>query len=68
MQQRLRPTPRRPLEADTHEAIADRQFFVGSPSVHLKHEAMIAGLARLDAPPRPNKRLLKSMQTPAPWE
>lgn len=25
-------------------------------------------LARLDAPPRPNKRLLKSMQTPAPWE
>jgi uncharacterized protein (DUF1778 family) len=25
-------------------------------------------LARLDAPPRPNKRLLKSMQTRAPWE
>jgi uncharacterized protein (DUF1778 family) len=25
-------------------------------------------LARLDAPPKPNKRLLKSMQTPAPWE
>jgi uncharacterized protein (DUF1778 family) len=25
-------------------------------------------LARLDAPPRPNKRLLKSMRTPAPWE
>jgi uncharacterized protein (DUF1778 family) len=25
-------------------------------------------LARLDAPPRPNKRLIKSMQTPAPWE
>jgi uncharacterized protein (DUF1778 family) len=25
-------------------------------------------LARLDAPPRPNKRLLKSMRTSAPWE
>jgi uncharacterized protein (DUF1778 family) len=25
-------------------------------------------LARLDAPPRPNKRLLKSMRTPAAWE
>ena len=24
--------------------------------------------ARLDAPPRPNKRLRKSLQTPAPWE
>ena len=25
-------------------------------------------LARLDAPPKPNKRLLKTMQTRAPWE
>jgi len=25
-------------------------------------------LARLDAPPLPNKWLLKSMQTPGPWE
>jgi uncharacterized protein (DUF1778 family) len=25
-------------------------------------------LARLDAPPRPNERLLKSMRTPAPWD
>jgi uncharacterized protein (DUF1778 family) len=25
-------------------------------------------LARLDAPPKPNKRLLKSIRTPAPWE
>jgi uncharacterized protein (DUF1778 family) len=24
-------------------------------------------LARLDAPPRPNKRLLRTMRTPAPW-
>ena len=25
-------------------------------------------LARLDAPPRPNKRLKRSLQMPAPWE
>lgn len=25
-------------------------------------------LARLDAPPKPNKRLLKSMHSPTPWE
>jgi uncharacterized protein (DUF1778 family) len=25
-------------------------------------------LKRLDAPPRPNKRLVKSLRTPAPWE
>jgi uncharacterized protein (DUF1778 family) len=25
-------------------------------------------LARLDAPPKPNKRLRNTMQTPAPWE
>jgi uncharacterized protein (DUF1778 family) len=25
-------------------------------------------LARLDAPPQPNERLRKALQTPAPWE
>jgi len=25
-------------------------------------------LARLDAAPKPNKRLIKSLQTPAPWD
>lgn len=25
-------------------------------------------LKRLDAPPKPNKRLLKTMLTPAPWD
>jgi uncharacterized protein (DUF1778 family) len=25
-------------------------------------------LARLDAPPRPNQRLRRTMQTPAPWD
>ena len=31
-------------------------------------KAYRAFLARLDAPPRPNRRLRKSLQTPAPWE
>ena len=39
----------------------DRTAFAVSP------EAYREFLARLDAPPRPNKRLLKSMQTAAPW-
>jgi uncharacterized protein (DUF1778 family) len=31
-------------------------------------EAFAEFLARLDAPPKPNERLRKTMQTPAPWE
>jgi uncharacterized protein (DUF1778 family) len=31
-------------------------------------KAYRAFVARLDAPPKPNKRLRKSLQTPAPWE
>lgn len=31
-------------------------------------EAYADFLARLDAPPRPNKRLQRTMQTPTPWE
>jgi uncharacterized protein (DUF1778 family) len=31
-------------------------------------KAYSAFVARLDAPPKPNKRLRKSLQTPAPWE
>jgi len=30
-------------------------------------EAYAEFLARLDAPPRPNERLRKTMQTPSPW-
>jgi uncharacterized protein (DUF1778 family) len=44
------------------ETLLDRAVFAVSPEVYREF------LARLDAPPRPNKRLLKSMQTPAPWE
>jgi uncharacterized protein (DUF1778 family) len=44
------------------DALLDRTVFAVSPKAYRQF------LARLDAPPRPNKRLIKSMQTPAPWE
>lgn len=44
------------------EALLDRVVFVVSP------EAYAEFLARLDAPPQPNERLRKTMQTSAPWE
>jgi uncharacterized protein (DUF1778 family) len=44
------------------DALMDRTVVTVSP------KAFRQFLARLDAPPRPNKRLLKSLQTPAPWE
>jgi uncharacterized protein (DUF1778 family) len=44
------------------DAILDRTIFtVGT-------KAYAAFLARLDAPPKPNKRLRRSMRTAAPWE
>jgi uncharacterized protein (DUF1778 family) len=44
------------------DTLLDRTIFMVSPKAYRQF------LARLDAPPRPNKRLRKSMQTPAPWE
>jgi len=44
------------------DTLLDRTVFTVSPKAYRQF------LARLDAPPRPNKRLLKSMHTPAPWE
>jgi len=44
------------------EALLDQTIMTASP------EAYAAFLARLDMPPQPNKRLRKTMQTPAPWE
>lgn len=43
-------------------ALLDRTVFT------VKAKAYRQFLARLDAPPKPNNRLLKSMQTRAPWE
>ncbi len=44
------------------ETMLDRTLVQVSP------EAYDAFLARLDAPPQPNDRLKKTMQTKAPWE
>ena len=44
------------------EALMDQTHFVLSEEVYTEF------LARLDAPPAPNDRLIKMMNTPAPWE
>lgn len=53
------------LEAARHaaeEALLDRTVFAVSPEAHAEF------LARLDAPPQPNARLRRTLQTPPPWE
>ena len=44
------------------DTLVDRIILRVSPKAYRQ------SLARLDAPPKPNKRLLRSMQTPPPWE
>ena len=44
------------------ETLLDRTIFAVSPKAYAEF------LARLDAPPQPNERLLKTMRTSAPWE
>jgi uncharacterized protein (DUF1778 family) len=44
------------------DTLLDRTVLAVSPRAYREF------LARLDAPPQPNKRLLKTMRTPAPWE
>lgn len=44
------------------EALLDQAIIAAGP------EAYAAFLTRLDMPPRPNERLRKTMQTPAPWD
>ena len=43
------------------EELLDRTIFVVSPATYSKF------LAMLDAPPRPNERLRRTMQTAPPW-
>ena len=43
-------------------AILDRAVLLFSPKAYAEF------IARLDAAPRPNKRLLRSLQTKAPWD
>jgi uncharacterized protein (DUF1778 family) len=51
---------------------ADRKTAQNAPSdqsvIHLNNNAYAAFVALLDAPPQPNNRLRKSLQTPAPWD
>ena len=44
------------------EALLDRTLVSVTP------EAYAEFLVRLDAPPQPNERLRRAMQTPAPWD
>ena len=44
------------------DTLLERTLFNVSPKAYRQF------LARLDAPPKPNRRLLKTMQTRAPWE
>jgi len=44
------------------EALLDRTVFAVSPKAYAEF------VARLDAPPKPNERLKKTMRTPAPWK
>jgi uncharacterized protein (DUF1778 family) len=44
------------------DTLLDRTLFMLGP------QAFRQFLRRLDAPPKPNERLRKTMQTPAPWE
>ena len=53
------------LTAARHAAedvLMDRTVFAVSAKAYAKF------LARLDAPPQPNDRLRRTLQTPAPWE
>jgi uncharacterized protein (DUF1778 family) len=44
------------------DALLDRTVFVVNPKAYAEF------VARLDAPPRPNARLRRSLGTAAPWE
>jgi uncharacterized protein (DUF1778 family) len=44
------------------DTLLDRTVFAVNPKAYREF------LARLDAPPRPNARLRRSLQTVAPWE
>ena len=44
------------------EVLLDQMNITVSPEVYAEF------VARLDMPPRPNERLRKTMQTPAPWD
>jgi uncharacterized protein (DUF1778 family) len=53
------------LESARHaarDALLDQTLFKVSPKIYAEF------VARLDAPPAPNKKLRRMMTTPAPWK
>ena len=44
------------------DTLLDQTIITLSPAAYRQF------IARLDAPPKPNKRLQKTMRTPAPWD
>lgn len=44
------------------DALTERTLFVVDEKAYAKF------LAALDAPPRPSDKLIRTMQTPAPWD
>jgi uncharacterized protein (DUF1778 family) len=78
---RIQPEVRELIERDARVAGKNRTDFVLEAArraaentlldctvTSLNAKAYRQFLSRLDAPPRPNKRLLKSMRTAPPWE
>jgi uncharacterized protein (DUF1778 family) len=49
-------------QCPAEDALLDRTVFAVNPKAYADF------VARLDAPPAPNARLRRALQTPAPWE
>jgi uncharacterized protein (DUF1778 family) len=47
---------------EAENALLEKTLFLVSPKAYSEF------LALLDAPPQPNKQLLRTMKTPAPWD
>jgi uncharacterized protein (DUF1778 family) len=47
---------------DAENALLDRTLFKVGPKAYAEF------VARLDAPPQPNEKLRRTMETPAPWD
>jgi uncharacterized protein (DUF1778 family) len=48
--------------------VAAEEALLDQVVIQLSPEAYEQFLARLDMPPQPNVRLVKTLETPAPWE
>lgn len=47
---------------------AAEEALLGRTVLNVSPEIFAEFMARLDAPPQPNERLRRAMQTPAPWQ